>query len=169
MHTTQLLHHLQQETRQWEALLEQIGWAHMDQPGVNGDWSMKDMVAHHTVWNLRTVADMQAALRGQPYPPPLWPAYLEGEDQINGWIYNMNRMRPAPEVLNQCHAMLQDLLAVIAALPDNAPVQEIDGKFYKVWIHGHEFLASEFFNHFHDEHEADVRAWLESKNGSAAT
>src|SRR6266498_2737739 len=38
---SELLKWLQEEYRQWEALLDQIGPARMDQPGVNGDWSMK--------------------------------------------------------------------------------------------------------------------------------
>jgi hypothetical protein len=30
-----------------------------------------------------------------------------------------------------------------------------------VWVDNERFVASEFFNHFHDDHEPDVRAWLE--------
>ena len=31
---------------------------------------------------------------------------------------------------------------------------------YLVWVDGERFLTGEFFNHFHDDHEPDVRAWL---------
>ena len=48
MNKSGLLNWLQEEYEQWGALLEQVGPAHMDEPGVNGQWSMKDMVAHHT-------------------------------------------------------------------------------------------------------------------------
>lgn len=46
MNKPELLSWLQKEIQQWEALLDQIGAERMEQPGVNGDWSMKDMVAH---------------------------------------------------------------------------------------------------------------------------
>ena len=36
-----LLADLQREQEQWEALLAQIGEAHMDQGGVAGEWSIK--------------------------------------------------------------------------------------------------------------------------------
>lgn len=48
MNKSELLNTLREEYQQWEALLDQIGAARMDQPGVNGEWSMKDIVAHLT-------------------------------------------------------------------------------------------------------------------------
>lgn len=33
--------------------------------------------------------------------------------------------------------------------------------FHLVWIGDQRYVASEFFNHFHDDHEPDVRAWLD--------
>jgi hypothetical protein len=37
MQKSEFLHWLQEEYQQWEALLDQIGEARMDQGGVNGD------------------------------------------------------------------------------------------------------------------------------------
>ena len=51
MNISQLLDWLHEEYQQWESLLGQIESAHMDQPGVNGDWSMKDIVGHQ--WGCR--------------------------------------------------------------------------------------------------------------------
>jgi hypothetical protein len=44
MNKPELLHWLQEEHQQWEAFLDQIGPARMEQAGVNGTWSMKDIV-----------------------------------------------------------------------------------------------------------------------------
>ena len=73
MNKSELLNWLRQQHQQWEALLEEIGPQRMDQSGVNGPWSMKDMVAHLTGWNRRLVAYMRAAQAGQSEPPPPWP------------------------------------------------------------------------------------------------
>ena len=71
MSKAQLLTDLQDEQTQWEALLGEIGEEHMTQPGVAGEWSIKDIVAHLTGWRRRTVERFQAALRQEPSPPPL--------------------------------------------------------------------------------------------------
>jgi len=44
MTKSELLTWLQEAYQQWEAFLDQIGPERMDQPGVNGQWSMKDIV-----------------------------------------------------------------------------------------------------------------------------
>ena len=52
---TQLLTELRHEQVAWEALLDEIGEAHMTQPKVAGGWSIKDIVAHLTGWRRRSV------------------------------------------------------------------------------------------------------------------
>ena len=162
MKKSELLHWLQEENRQWEALLDQIGPARMDQPGVNGDWSMKDIVAHLTGWNRWLVARLQAAGHSEPEPPPPWPAQLQTEVEINAWIYESNRGRPAREVLDESQQVFQQLLAVIEDLPDEIRIDEVQyvRAFYFVCVADKRFPAGEFFDHFHDDHEPDVRAWL---------
>src|SRR5215831_13108863 len=98
MTKTELLAGLHSEQEQWEALLAQIGEARMDQPGVAGEWSIKDIVAHLTGWRRRTVARLQAAQRGEAAPPPPWPAHLRTVDEVNAWIYEQNRGRSVREV-----------------------------------------------------------------------
>jgi hypothetical protein len=66
MKKPKLLNWLVDEQQQWEALLDQIGPTRMDQPGVAGPWSMKDLVAHLTGWNRHLVARLLAAQRGSP-------------------------------------------------------------------------------------------------------
>ncbi len=66
MNKSELLNWLQAEYQQWETFLDQIGMARMDQPGVNGEWSMKDIVAHLSGWNRWLVARLQAAQRSEP-------------------------------------------------------------------------------------------------------
>jgi len=164
MKKSDLLNWLQEQYREWELFLDQIGPAHMDQPGVTSDWSVKDVVAHLTSWNRGLVARFQAAQRGEPEPPPLWPAHLQTEDEINAWIYETNRGRSVREVLDESHQVFQQLLAAIEDLPDEVEIEtlkESSGReFYLVWVDGKRFLAGEFFDHFHDDHEPDIRAWL---------
>lgn len=157
MNKTELLNWLQEEQQQWEALLDEIGPARMELPGVNGQWSMKDMVAHLTGWQPKLIADMQAAQRGEPEPPPPWPTHLQTEDEVNAWIYERNRERSVSEVLDESRRVFQQLLAVIESLPNDV---RIEPEWHLVWLNGKRFSASEFFDHFRDDHEPDVRTWL---------
>ena len=163
MKKAELLDWLQEEYRQWEAFLDQVGPARMEQPGVNGDWSMKDIVAHLTGWQPRLINSLQAAGRGEPEPPPPWPAHLQTEDEVNAWIYETHRGRSVSEILVESRQVFQQLLAVLEALPEDVRIEQLhEGKrvFHLVWLGGQRFPVGEFFYHFHDDHEPDIRAWL---------
>ena len=160
MKKSELLNWLREQYQQWEVLLDQIGPERIEQSGVSGDWSMKDIVAHLTGWNRHLVARLQAAQRGEPEPPPPWPAHLQAEDEINAWIYETNQGRPAREVQDETHHSYQQLLAAIEALPDDARIERVEPAYHLVWVNDQRFLVGEFFDHFHDDHEPDVRAWL---------
>ena len=97
MQKSDLLNWLHQEQQEWEALLTQVGSERMEQPGVNAQWSMKDLVAHQTGWNRRLAAYMQAAQRGEPEPAPPWPTHLQNDDDImcadmRLWVATHGRM-----------------------------------------------------------------------------
>ena len=162
MNKSELLHWLQEEYGQWEALLEQIGPARLEQPGVNGDWSMKDIVAHLTGWNRRLAANLGEAARGEPEPPPPWPVHLQTDDEINAWIYESYRERSLQEVLEESRQVFQQILAIVESLPDDVRIEvvEQDRAYYLVWLGEKRHQPGEFFDHFHDDHEADVRAWM---------
>src|SRR5512134_1662343 len=119
MKKSELLHWLQGEYRQWEAFLDQIGPTCMDQPGVNGDWSMKDIVAHLTGWNRWLVTRLQSAQHEESEPPPHWPVQLQSEDEINAWIFVTDHERSVHEVLDESRQLFQQLFAVIQDLPED--------------------------------------------------
>ena len=163
MNKSELLNWLQAEYQQWEAFLDQIGPARMDQPGVAGHWSIKDIIAHLTDWQPWLMARLQAAQRGEPEPPPPWPAQLQTDDEINAWIYEANRGRSAREVLDESRQVFRQLFATMEALPPDVHIEQVaqNGNVYHVvWLQDKRFPAGEFFYHFHDDHEPDVRAWL---------
>jgi hypothetical protein len=163
MNKSELLKWLQEEDQQWQALLDQIGPARMEKTGVTGDWSIKDMVSHLTGWQRVNLARLQAAQRSEPEPPRPWPAHLQTDDEVNAWIYETNRGRSVSEVLDEAHHIFQQTLAVVEGLPDDAQIELVQqgGKVYHpVWLGGQRFPPGEFFYHFHDDHEPDIRAWL---------
>src|SRR5512142_3156576 len=99
MSKAEFLRDLDEENRQWESLLNSFDETRMEQPGVAGHWSIKDIVAHITSWRRRTVARFQAVARGQPEPAPYWPSSLSTDDDINAWFYEREHGKSVQEVL----------------------------------------------------------------------
>ena len=152
----QLLTDLHDEQAQWEALLGDIGEAHMTQPGVAGEWSIKDIVAHLTAWRRRTVGRFQAALRHEPTPPPPWPQ-LPTDAEINAWMHASDRDRPLADVLEESRAVFQQLVDTLSAFPE---AELLDPTRFE-WMGEEPWNGAALFGHFHEEHEADMRAWLD--------
>jgi hypothetical protein len=153
----QLLTDLKDEQAQWEALLGDIGEAHMTQPGVAGEWSIKDIVAHLTAWRRRTVGRFQAALRHEPTPPPPWPPELQTDDEINAWMHASDRDRPLADVLAESRAVFQQLVGTLSAFPE---AELLDPTRFE-WMGDEPWNGAALFGHFHEEHEPDMRAWLD--------
>ena len=156
MSKAQFLNDLKDEQARWEALLGEIGEAHMTQPGVAGDWSIKDIVAHLTGWRRRSVIRFQAALRHESSFSPPWPPHLETDDEINAWIYAASKDRPLSDVLAESREVFQQLFDTLNAFPEAALLDPT--RFG--WTEGEPLSGAAFFGHFHEEHEPDMRAWL---------
>jgi hypothetical protein len=139
--------------------IQDTGEEHLTQPGVAGEWSIKDIVAHLTGWRRRSVARFQAALRHEPQPAPPWPANLQEDDEINAWIYAANRDRSVSEVLSDSRAVFEQLVETLGAFSE----ADLNDPARFPWLEEGDFplTGAIFFAHFHEEHEPDMRAWLE--------
>ena len=158
----QLLAEMQSEQAAWLALLDEIGEENMTQPEVAGGWSIKDIVAHLTGWRRRTVLRFRGALDPTLDITPPWSAALgeldedDDVDKINAWIYQTNRDRPLADVLNAEREVFQKLVAAVNALSD----EQLNDPQRFSWLGGERLTGALIFDHFHEEHEPDMRAWL---------
>ena len=75
MKKAELLDWLQEEYQKWEAFIDQVGPAGMDQPGVNGDWSIKDIVAHLMGWNRYLGWPTLGSTQLRSKTPERWPGW----------------------------------------------------------------------------------------------
>jgi hypothetical protein len=151
----ELLRELDSEQENWEDLLRQIGEERMKEPGVAGFWSVKDIVAHISAWRRRTVGRLEAAARGEPDPTPPWPADLNEDDAINAWFYERDRDKSVAQVLSESREVFQKLRSAIEKLPQEVLDDPGRVSYFKGWT----FTGPGLFSHFHDEHEADMRAF----------
>ena len=159
---TELIALIRQERASWEALFAALGEAQMTQPGVEGPWSFKDVVAHVTAWRRRAITRLEAVRRGEAPPPAPWAAVVTDADDfepVNQWIYRANRDRPLAEVLRDARESLDQLEAAVQAVAE--PDLFEAGRF--PWMGGNSLVSSVLgasCEHFYVEHEPGIRAWL---------
>lgn len=156
MRRAELVQQLNSENEEWKTLLAEIGEDRMEEPGVAGAWSIKDIVAHLTAWRRRTVGRLEAVAHGQPEPKPEWPAELTEDDEINAWFHSRDRDRTVREVVSQSGRVFQQLVSAVEKLPE----EKLDDPKNFPWMGATPLSGAAFFSHFHNEHEADIRAWL---------
>lgn len=152
----QLLERIQYERNQWETLLHAIGAECMTQPGVTDTWTCKDVVAHLTTWWRREVAGLENVQRSEPPQPH--PSQRDVQ-VINDWIYYTNRDRPLAVILQEAVDVWKDFAEKIEALPEQALMTPGHFNWLPDAALGPQSLNN-FVEHFHEEHEPMLRAWL---------
>jgi uncharacterized protein DUF1706 len=158
MTKAQLLDNLQTGRAQWEALLAQVGEDRMTTPGVEGDWSVKDVIAHITAYEQRTAERLEAIAQDTEPPAAPWPAGLE-MDARNAWLYEAHRNQPLAAVQAESRQAFDRLVAAVAAVPDDALLEP--GRY--VWLEGAplwEIIPGNSYAHYEEEHTPPLRAWL---------
>ena len=139
---------------QWQALLAAIPAARLAEPGLPGDWTVKDAIAHLTWFEREMVALInERVLAGSE----LW---LLPTDERNAAIYEEGRERPLPVIQTEAarvHTALREALTTLSAadLQDAAHFAEMPPE-WKPW----EIIAANSYEHYLD-HIPAVRRWLE--------
>lgn len=135
----------------------------MELPGVMGEWTFKDLVAHLTGWRRRTVARIRAGCGGKLIDALPWPSEMGGDsdtepdpDPINQYLYEASRSQPVREVLRESNIVLDELDAALTDLPE----ADFQNASCFSWLEGKALGDADLFGHFHDEHESDVYRWL---------
>jgi hypothetical protein len=158
MKKAELLDAMRTERACWDALIASLDEAQMTQPGVAGQWSVKDIIAH-LIWHEREMIGMlQArALVGSE----LWELPL---DQRNELIFQESRERDLSGLLAEAPQVFRQFLELVETLSEEDLVdpQRFPGMLddWQPW----RIIAGNAHEHYRD-HIRDVEAWLERSNG----
>jgi uncharacterized protein (TIGR03083 family) len=141
-----LLERIRQTHRPLEVLVAPLTEAQLTQPGVNGEWTIKDVLAHITWWERHMLRRLRT---GQS------DVYREGEDprtstdQANAQVFAANRDRPLAAVLADFDATYREVLSALEHRPEDELAREDT------------FMAigSDTFTHYPD-HTAAIQSWL---------
>ncbi len=135
------------------ATLAPLTPAQLGTPGVVGDWSIKDVLAHFIAHEQFALAELDHARRGQRYEPG-----MADLDTINARAVAERQGKPAIAVLRDWQASYQQVVAAVQALPEadfdpagplaQALGDTIDGA-----------LGNNSYEHY-AEHLPAIEAWL---------
>jgi len=127
--------------------------------GVSDTWSIKDILAHLTGWQQRTLDRLDAAAQHtEPRTPNI--ANDEEMNQLNERFYQENGERPLAEVLADYHAAYQRMVTAVEQAEDADLFQA--GRFSwfgdsPLW----ELVAGNTYEHI-QEHIGAIQNWLET-------
>jgi DinB superfamily len=146
---------LRTERAQWNALLAEVGPERMEIVGVEGEWSVKEIVAHLTWYEQAVVDGARQVMATGAFTRP---GNGQEMDTRNARIASESHARPAADLLAEADTVFHQLLQIIAAIPDNVLN---DAKFLGLpdeippWMR----VANNSYLHY-QQHEEAIRSWL---------
>src|SRR5947209_504513 len=90
----ELLDLIQAAYKRFQELLAPLTEEQMNERGVTGEWSVKDILIHLTSWELHSIIRIQIAAYGLPLKLRWTVEDEEGYDRKNAEIYAANRDKP---------------------------------------------------------------------------
>jgi|DewCreStandDraft_4_1066084.scaffolds.fasta_scaffold167176_2 hypothetical protein len=147
---------------QREKFLEAIDGLNEDQltePGVVGEWSVKDIMFHLTMWEAELVKLLwQAAQGAQPTTVHFGKTPV---DELNAAWSALSRTRSLDQVIDDFAGVRKQTSRRVSAFKD----QDLKDAQRFPWLKGHplwEWIAEDSFKH-EAEHTAQILAWRKAK------
>jgi hypothetical protein len=109
----------------WAALKESyrgLPDAQMEQPGVMGDWSVKDSLAHVTTWEEEALKYLPVIVEGGK--PPRYKDEYGGIDAFNAQMTEQKRRLSLPDVLGRLDEIHERLIAYLGGVPEEELARE---------------------------------------------
>lgn len=146
----------------FDTLIAGLSEQQMHIPGVNGDWSVKDHIAHLTFWERVNLLEILKAIeQGTSWTDPGLERTEEVRDQTNQQVYLQNKDRSLADVLSEFQATHQQVLEYLEKLSEEelkTPYDWLGGYAISTWL-------SEPNGHY-DEHEQYIHSWLERQSST---
>jgi hypothetical protein len=116
MKKSQFLEKLDREWQDLKAAYANLSEAALLEPGVTGEWSIKDIIAHVTTWEEQSLTYLPLILTGRR--PPRYSTLYGGIDAFNALMSEKKGKLALAEVLRQRDEIHQQLVEYIQSLPE---------------------------------------------------
>jgi hypothetical protein len=152
-----LLDNMQRGYAALEAVLTPLDQDQVTTAGVNGDWSIKDILAHIVTWQQVLVDRLQAATRGEK-PATLLDGTEEEVDRLNAQFYEESKGRPFAQVLADFRTSYWQIVEIVQTISD----EELTDPHRFAWMGGEplwRLIAGDTYGHY-PEHIESIQEWL---------
>jgi hypothetical protein len=140
--------------------LEAVTEGRQTEPGVCGLWSVKDVIAHLTHWEQRTVRWVDEAAQGvKLIAPETGYGWDEADlNRLNDFYQQRDQAKAWDDVLADWHSAQTDILTLVEDLNDDDLAGE--GRFAGLFLDSPaDAIAGNTFLHY-EIHIAQIRQWL---------
>ena len=161
MDKASILDELRSKYAALEAILAPLDKAQMTTPGVIGNWSIKDILAHITAWQHRLLTWLHAARHNQK-PTISGPDSEEEMDRLNEQFYQENKSRPLADVLGNFRSSYLQIMEAVQAIPE----EDLIDPHRFAWLNGdslRQLVAGDTYDHY-QEHQQQIEEWLARSN-----
>ena len=156
----ELIATLEGAQQDFENQISDLDRAKMIEPGVVGDWTVKDIMAHIASWEERVLAWAAALSVGVKPEPAPWAGDNLTEEQVNQRIFVRNRDRSLQDVLDHWRAVHQGVIQAVGRMDDEELFER------KVaWLGDSAFaeaIPGNSYEHLR-HHIEDIRLWRETQ------
>ncbi len=153
MDRQQLLRRLGRAWAELEESYAGLSEAQMMEPGVQGGWSVRDIIAHVTTWEEEALTHLPHILEGAR--PPLYSTTYGGIDAFNARMTEQNRDRTFADVISQRDEVHGRLIAYVSSVPEEEFMR--DTRFRRR-------LRLDTYSHY-PKHAKAIRVWRERSIG----
>jgi len=138
----------------WQALKEEVeslSDSDLQQPGVTGDWSTKDLMGHLAFWTQLLAENLRLIAMGKG-DEMKWYGDEKTMDEWNEREWRLRRERPLSAIREELSDSWVTALQPLADLPDAKLQEEVKGASAAQWF------ALDTYEHC-QEHLDQIRAW----------
>jgi len=156
MTKSQLLESIREEHSLLEMTLARLTHDQMLLPGVEGVWSIKDVLAHISAWERRMISWTGSHLRGEEPAVPLpWDV-----DRMNAETYAQVKDKPLADVLEEFRESYWDSLSLAESISE----EQYQTNYADTWPMGPLWTGiAANMNWHYKEHRMDIQKWLASQ------
>jgi hypothetical protein len=146
-----LLERLDKAWTAFKASYAGLSEAQLMEPGVTGDWSVRDILAHVTTWDEEALKHLPSILEGRK--PRRYSVTYGGIDAFNALMTEQKKGLSLSEVLRQLEDSHRRVIEVIERSPEDQLVRET--RFRRR-------LRLDTYGHY-PKHAAAIRRWREAR------
>lgn len=167
MDKSELLEALEDSHQEMLEMLEDVPDEALLAPGVVGDWSIKDILAHLTYWEGQIVTLLFQAQHGVPKPTTVhFSPGTETVDEVNRRWYESGKDRPLEMIWQDWEGVRKQTVRRVSDFSD----KDLNDPERFTWLGGtplYQWILNDSIEH-EGEHADQIREWLEQRDSGAS-